>query len=91
MKQVWKEDTEWDEKISGDVQQKWERLKSDILLLQDVEFPRNTVDVEEGVSTEAISLHVFCDGGKSCYGVASAYLEIHKGCCHDKSDGRQHK
>lgn len=67
MKQVWEEGTDWDEPVSTGVLSKWNMLRPDLLALQDLKFPRKTVDLE---TTDPITLNVFCDGSATCYGVA---------------------
>lgn len=71
MKQVWQEGTDWDEEVSPEVQAQWEKLKPDFLALTSLSFPRQTINME---TSEPVTLHVFCDGSKSCYGVA-CYLQ----------------
>ena len=71
MKQVWLEGTDWDQQVSPEVKMKWKALQQDLLALQSLSFPRKTVDLERDVP---VTLHVFCDGSRTCYGVAG-YLE----------------
>ncbi|KAF0306140.1 hypothetical protein FJT64_022280 [Amphibalanus amphitrite] len=67
MKQVWDEGTDWDEEVSSEVKAVWAKLRVDLEALQSLTFPRQTADLE---SDDPITLHVFCDGSRSCYGVA---------------------
>ena len=53
----------WDEEISGEDQNTWNKICSDLNKLGDLDFPRNTFSQEE-----EIDLYIFCDASRQAYG-----------------------
>lgn len=70
MQALWRCRIPWDQPISGEILTKWEKWKSNLHLLKEINVPRcyfGRLDTE-GVK---IQLHHFCDASKVGYGTAS--------------------
>ena len=71
---LWRGRIPWDQPISGEILTKWEKWKSNLHLLEEIDVPRcyfSRLDTK-GVK---LQLHHFCDAFEAGYGTAS-YLRI---------------
>ena len=77
LRDLWKQELGWDDKIPSLAREGWDRLSQDLLGLRDIKFERNVVS-----SDLPASLYLFSDAAKSgAYGFV-AYLK-QGGTCHN--------
>ena len=74
MQVLWRCTMPWDQLISGEILTKWEKWKSNLHLLKEINVPRCYFSRQE---TEGVKLQLyhFCDASEVGYGIAS-YLRI---------------
>lgn len=75
MRDLWKSDVQWDEKLPDDVSIRWSKLYSEFDQLNTFSFDRKSFS-----DGDQNSLFIFCDASKSCYGF----------CCYALSDAGSH-
>jgi hypothetical protein len=69
LQRVWSLKIDWDESLPSDIHCEWNRYYDQLLILNDIRFPRKTV-----INTAVrIEIHGFCDASEKAYG-ACAYL-----------------
>ena len=69
---VWKEKTDWDEKVSENVSRKWDKIKKDLSVLSSIKIKRCINCLYDNSHYELIT---FTDASKRAYAVA-VYLRI---------------
>jgi hypothetical protein len=66
---IWTLKVDWDESLPADLYTEWHEYYAQLLLLNDIRFPRKTIIK----SADEIELHGFCDTSERAYG-ACVYL-----------------
>lgn len=74
MQGLWKCEVDWDESVPIDIQTNWNIIKSQLKLLDSVEFDRKVI-INNSVKTE---IHGFCDASEKAYGACIYIRSINK-------------
>lgn len=64
MQDLWKDNLDWDEKISGPIQRKWKTFNEDLQNIRDISINR-WIGLTKG---QKMQLHGFCDASEKGYG-----------------------
>ncbi|GFX87384.1 integrase catalytic domain-containing protein [Trichonephila clavipes] len=65
IQECWKIETSWNSKLQIDIERKFEKLKNQLIELQDLKIPRRLSNIDFKDMDQ--SLQVFCDASKSSY------------------------
>ncbi|XP_059053822.1 uncharacterized protein LOC131848084 [Achroia grisella] len=71
MQKLWLNQVDWDEELSNDLKEEWNKYKNDLPVLSEIKIPRwngSTIDVE-------VELHGFADASQSAY-AAVVYTRV---------------
>lgn len=63
MQQLWKEETDWDQRVSEEIDQKWTTLRNELPLINEMVIPR-WIKFSPG---HLVQLHGFCDASEKGY------------------------
>ena len=63
MEQLWKEETDWDQQVSNDIEEKWNSLRNELPLINEMVVPR-WLQYSNGALTQ---IHGFCDASEKGY------------------------
>ena len=74
LQSIWRRKLPWDQALSGEVLQRWEKWKTGLSLLDNMTVPRCYFSRLDHNDTK-LQLHHFCDASELGYGTAS-YLRI---------------
>lgn len=61
---LWKNQLDWDEKITGHIELEWEKFNDDLQMVQNI-FINRWIGTQEG---DRVQLHGFCDASEKGYG-----------------------
>lgn len=75
MQQLWKEGTDWDQRVSDDIEKKWNELRNELPLTNDMVLPRWIQFTRE----LSVQIHGFCNASEKGYGavIYSRVFDLH--------------
>ncbi|XP_013161253.1 PREDICTED: uncharacterized protein LOC106113074 [Papilio xuthus] len=71
IQKIWQEHLDWDDHITGELQEKWITFRNDLVEIKKIEIPRWI----KSTSSSSLELHAFSDASQAAY-AAAVYIRV---------------